>query len=152
MKKIKIETMEIYTMTAAEFAALNDIEVNEIKFYSDAVTGAEDLNPDTELEIIVENGEVWATRSDNPWNEPVEVLVGPAKYWTYEKKESMKTLSDWKEEMMEEVPGTVHISCIMDSVPFHQNVKRFQVYNDEGSFNQTFDITLDEEQNITNIE
>jgi hypothetical protein len=64
----------------------------------------------------------------------------------------MKTLSDWKEEMMEEVEGTVVISCIMENVPYHPNTKRFQVYNEEGTFNQTFDITLDADENITNIE
>ena len=64
----------------------------------------------------------------------------------------MKTLSDWKEEMMEEVEGTVIISCVMQNVPFHQGTKRFQVYSEEGTFNQTFDITLDADENITNIE
>ena len=61
-------------------------------------------------------------------------------------------LQEWQDQMMEEVSGTVHISCIMDSVPFHPNTKRFQVYNEEGTFNQTFDITLDEEQNIISID
>jgi hypothetical protein len=64
----------------------------------------------------------------------------------------MKTLSEWKEEMMEEVEGTVFISCVMQSVPFHQGTKRFQVYNEEGTYDKLFDITLDADENITNIE
>ena len=64
----------------------------------------------------------------------------------------MKTLQEWEQEMMEEVEGTVFVSCIMENVPFHENTKRFQVYNEEGTFNQTFDITLDEEQNIISID
>jgi len=67
-------------------------------------------------------------------------------------RKDMKTLTEWKEEMMEEVPGTVIISCVMQNVPFRQGTKRFQVYNEEGTFNQTFDITLDEEQNIISID
>ena len=76
---------EVLTMTAAEFATLNDIEVDEIKSYSDACTGAEDLNPDTELTAVVDAGKIRVTRSDNPWNEPVDVVCGPAENWTYEK-------------------------------------------------------------------
>jgi len=64
----------------------------------------------------------------------------------------MKTLTEWVQEMMEEVEGTVFVSCIMENVPFHPNTKRYQVYNEEGTFDQTFDITLDEEQNIINID
>ena len=64
----------------------------------------------------------------------------------------MKTLQEWVQEMMEEVEGTVFVSCIMENVPFHPNTKRYQVYNEEGTFDQTFDITLDEEQNIINID
>lgn len=64
----------------------------------------------------------------------------------------MKTLTEWKQEMMEDVEGTVFISCIMENVPYHPNTKRFQVYNEEGTFDQTFDITLDEQQNIISID
>lgn len=64
----------------------------------------------------------------------------------------MKTLQEWEQEMMEEVEGTVFISCIMENVPYHPNTKRFQVYNEEGTFDQTFDITLDEQQNIISID
>ena len=66
--------------------------------------------------------------------------------------ENKKTLLEWKEQMMEQVEGTVFISCIMDKIPFQENTKRFQVYNEEGTFNQTFDITLDVEGFIINIE
>lgn len=76
---------EIYVMTAAEFAALNDIEVDEIRTYSDANIGAENLAPNTELKIIVRDGEIRVTRSDNPWNDPVDVVYGPAENWTYKK-------------------------------------------------------------------
>jgi hypothetical protein len=82
MKKIN---KEVLTMTATEFATLNDIEVDEIQSYSDANVGAENLSPDTELKIIVRDGEIRVTRSDNPWNEPVDVVCGPAENWTYEK-------------------------------------------------------------------
>lgn len=64
----------------------------------------------------------------------------------------MKTLQEWEQEMMEEVEGTVFVSCIMENVLFHENTKRFQVYNEEGTFDQTFDITLDEQQNIISID
>ena len=64
----------------------------------------------------------------------------------------MKTLTEWEQEMMEDVEGTVFISCIMENVPYHPNTKRFQVYNEEGTFNQTFDIALDEGQNIISID
>jgi len=79
------DTEEIYTMTTAEFAELNGIEVDDIQTYSDANVGAENLAPDTELEIIVRNGEIRVTRSDNPWNDPVDVVYGPAENWTYKK-------------------------------------------------------------------
>jgi antitoxin component of RelBE/YafQ-DinJ toxin-antitoxin module len=69
-----------------------------------------------------------------------------------ERNETMKTLEEWMEEMMEEVEGTVEISCVMDEVPHHPGTKRFEVYNEEGTFRKLYDITLDEEQNITNIE
>jgi hypothetical protein len=86
MKLIKNDgSMEIYTTTAAEFAALNNINVDEIKLYSDACVGAENLSPDTELTIVVLEGEIWASRSDNPWNEPVDVILGRTANWTYKK-------------------------------------------------------------------
>lgn len=74
---------EILTMIAAEFATLNDIKVDEIQSYSDANVGAENLSPDTELKIIVCDGEIRVTRSDNPWNEPVDVVCGPLENWNY---------------------------------------------------------------------
>jgi hypothetical protein len=61
----------------------------------------------------------------------------------------MKTLQEWEQEMMEEVEGTVFVSCIMENVPYHPDTKRFQVYNEEGTFDQTFDITLDADENIS---
>lgn len=64
----------------------------------------------------------------------------------------MKTLTEWMEQMMEEVEGTVYVSCIMDNVPYHPDTKRFQVYNNEGTFDETFDITLDEDDYIIDIE
>lgn len=62
------------------------------------------------------------------------------------------TINEWKEEMMESVEGTVCISCVMPEVPFHQNTSRYQVYNSEGTYDKLFDITLDAEGNVTNIE
>lgn len=79
------DSEEIYVMTATEFAELNGIGIDDIQTYSDANVGAENLAPDTELEIIVRNGEIRVTRSDNPWNEPVDVVYGPAENWTYKK-------------------------------------------------------------------
>lgn len=67
-------------------------------------------------------------------------------------REDMKTLSEWKEKMMEEVEGTVFVFCIMYDVPHHPGTRRYQVYNEEGTFNQTFDITLDANNNITHID
>ncbi len=62
------------------------------------------------------------------------------------------TLTEWKEKMMEEVEGTVIISCVMREVPYHHNASRYQVYNEEGTYDKTFDITVDEDGEITNIE
>lgn len=62
------------------------------------------------------------------------------------------TLQEWEESMMEEVEGTVFISCIMDAVPHHPGTKRYQVYNEEGTFNKLFDVTIDDDGLITNIE
>jgi antitoxin component of RelBE/YafQ-DinJ toxin-antitoxin module len=69
-----------------------------------------------------------------------------------EGRKIMKTLTEWKEEMMEEVVGTVEISCIMEEVPHHPGTKRFQIYNQEGTYDKLFDITLDADENIINIE
>ena len=63
-----------------------------------------------------------------------------------------KSLNAWMEEMEEKVEGKVFISCVMDKVPGHDNTKRYQVYNEEGTYNKTFDITLDEDKNIISIE
>lgn len=62
------------------------------------------------------------------------------------------TLREWEEKMMEEVEGTVFVSCIMDEVPHHPGTKRYQVYNEEGTFNKLFDVTIGEDGLITNIE
>jgi hypothetical protein len=62
------------------------------------------------------------------------------------------TLNEWKEKMMEEIEGTVIISCIMNSVPHHVNTSRYQVYNEEGTFNKLFDITTNDNDQIINIE
>ena len=62
-----------------------------------------------------------------------------------------KTIQDWKEEMMEKVEGNVFIGCVMDW-PFHPNTKRFQVYNDERTFDEIYDITTDDDGYIISIE
>lgn len=62
------------------------------------------------------------------------------------------TLLEWQEEMMQGIEGTVFISCIMDEVPHHPGTKRYQVYNEEGTFNELFDVTIDDDGLITNIE
>jgi len=62
------------------------------------------------------------------------------------------TLTEWKEKMMEEVEGTITISCVMQNVPYHENTSRFQVYNEEGTFDKLFDISTDNEGNITKID
>lgn len=62
------------------------------------------------------------------------------------------TLLEWQEEMMEEVEGNVFISCVMDEVPYHPGTKRYQVYNEEGTFDELFDVTIDDDGLITNIE
>lgn len=63
-----------------------------------------------------------------------------------------KTIQDWKEEMMEEVEGNVFIGCIMNEVPHHPGTKRYQVYNAEGSYDEIYDITTDDDGYIINIE
>ena len=62
------------------------------------------------------------------------------------------TLTEWKEKMMEEVEGTVFISCIMEEVPHKGNAKRYEVYNEQGTFSQLYDITLDNDNNVLNVE
>lgn len=62
------------------------------------------------------------------------------------------TLTEWEQQMMEEVEGTVFVSCIMDGVPYHTNTKRYQVYNEEGTYDKVFDITLDSDGYIIDIE
>jgi hypothetical protein len=64
----------------------------------------------------------------------------------------MKTLTEWKEEIMESVEGTVFISCIMNNVPWHDNTKRFQVYNEEGTFDKLYDVELDENENVLSVD
>jgi len=61
------------------------------------------------------------------------------------------TLTEWKEKMMEEVEGNVVISCVMKNVPYHENTSRYQVYNEEGTYNRTFDVTTNEDGIIINI-
>ena len=63
-----------------------------------------------------------------------------------------QTIQDWKEDMMLEVLGTVFVSCVMDSVPFHPNTKRYHVYNEEGSYNEIYDITIDDDGYIIEID
>jgi hypothetical protein len=63
-----------------------------------------------------------------------------------------QTIQDWKEEMFCEVLGTVFIGCVMDSVPFHPNTKRYHVYNAEGSYNEIYDITIDDDGYIVEID
>mgnify|MGYP006894384463 CR=1 FL=1 len=67
-------------------------------------------------------------------------------------KMEKRTLLEWQEQMMEQVEGTVFLSCIMDSVPYHANTKRYQVYNEEGTYDETFDITTDDDGYIINVE
>lgn len=62
-----------------------------------------------------------------------------------------QTIQDWKEQMFCEVLGKVFICCVMDW-PFHPNIKRYHVYNIEGSFNEIYDITTDDDGYIINIE
>lgn len=69
------------------------------------------------------------------------------------KEEEFKmTLTEWKEQILEEVEGEVFISCVMEEVPWHKNTKRFQVYNNENTYDKLFDITLDDDENIITIE
>jgi len=63
-----------------------------------------------------------------------------------------QTLLEWQQEMMEEVEGNVFIGCIMNEVPHHPGTKRYQVYNDEGTFDEIYDITIDDNGYIINIE
>jgi len=62
------------------------------------------------------------------------------------------TITEWKEKMMEEVEGTVIISCVMNNVPWHSNTSRYQVYNEEGTFNKLYDITMNSKDEIICIE
>ena len=66
--------------------------------------------------------------------------------------EMKKTIQDWQEEMMENTEGTVIIACIMDTVPHNPGTKRYQVFNIEGTFDELFDVTLDDDGYIINIE
>lgn len=62
------------------------------------------------------------------------------------------TIQEWEHIMNEQVEGTVFISCIMDSVPHHPGTKRYQIYNEEGSYDEIYDITIDDDGYIINIE
>ena len=62
------------------------------------------------------------------------------------------TISEWQEKMMEEVEGTVIVSCVMQNIPWHDNTSRYQVYNEEGTYDQLFDITSDENGEILKID
>lgn len=62
-------------------------------------------------------------------------------------------LKEWKDKMMEEVEGTVFISCVMQEVPWHDNTTRYQVYNDEGTYDKLFNIAIDDDgETILSIE
>lgn len=61
------------------------------------------------------------------------------------------TIYEWKESMREEVEGTVFISYI-GNVPHHENTSKYIVYNEENTFDRTFDITTDEYGEIENIQ
>ena len=67
-------------------------------------------------------------------------------------EEVKMTLNEWQEKMMEETEGTVTISCVMQDVPHHENTSRYQIYNEEGTFDKLFDITVNDDGEITNIE
>lgn len=70
-------------MTAAEFAALNDIEVDQIQDFTDACVGAQELQPNTMLEIVVDDGEIRVFRHDNKWNDGIDVISGNAENWNW---------------------------------------------------------------------
>lgn len=67
-------------------------------------------------------------------------------------EELRMSINEWIEKMMEEVEGEVFVSCVMEEIPYHNSTKRYHVYNTEGTFDKLFDITIDEEDNITGIE
>lgn len=79
------------TFTAEEFAKLNDMDVEEIKDCSDSRPGAYCLDADTKLSVYLfsDGGIVVARvlRSDNDWNDMVDVIVGKEKNWNYERDE-----------------------------------------------------------------
>ena len=62
------------------------------------------------------------------------------------------TIKEWEHLMVENIEGTVFISCIMDEVPHHPGTKRFQVYNEEGSYDEIYDITTDDNGYIIDID
>ena len=70
-------------MTAKEFAELNNIDISEIKDFTDACVGAKDLTDDIELEIVINNGMLTARRYDNKWKDGIEVVYGLAKDWGF---------------------------------------------------------------------
>lgn len=61
------------------------------------------------------------------------------------------TIREWMENMIEEVEGQVRISCVMEQVPWHDNTSRYQVYNEEGTYNELFDITIDNNGKIISV-
>ncbi len=61
------------------------------------------------------------------------------------------TVEEWKEEKMAEVEGTVFISCVIQEVPHHPGTSRYQVYNEEGTYDRLYDIATDERGEIINI-
>jgi hypothetical protein len=70
-------------ISAKKFAELNDIEVSDIKDFTDACVGAEGLTDDVELDIEIEGGEITVRRYDNKWNDGIEVVAGKAENWNY---------------------------------------------------------------------
>ena len=79
----------IGTFTAEEFARINNMEVEEIKDSSDSRTGAYSLDANTELTVYMFSDDRIAItrvmRSDKKYNEMVDVIVGKANNWNYER-------------------------------------------------------------------
>lgn len=63
--------------------------------------------------------------------------------------ENTVNLSTWSDMMKDSVEGNVRITRVMQSVPLHEDTVRYQVYNEERTYDEVFDLKMNGDQIIS---
>lgn len=64
-----------------------------------------------------------------------------------------ENIYEWIEEQMErESMSEIHVELIIKNLPFHENVSRYQVYNENDTINELFDLTFNDNGEIIKVD